>query len=160
MVTDSSCASTGEAEAGSHLSKNVLRTSRGRKLEGSAIRKGRLWKGSVQFTSVPIDLNSGASFLHHFLIRRPFPAHAGHCGGPQRALRQPRPLHLSPLHCPRVTELTRGLRLPAYSARTPPPCDALISGKPSPPSALPAFRKPSWVLEIPASSAAIWLRLP
>lgn len=105
-----------------------------------------------------MDLHSGAPFLHHFLIRRPFPAHAGHCGGPYRALQQPRPLHLSPLHCPRVTEETRGLRLPAYGARTPPQCDALISGKPSPPSVLPAFRKPSWVLEIPASSAAIWPR--
>lgn len=47
-----------------------------------------------------MDLNSGAPFVRHFLIRRPFPAHAGHCGGPHRALLQLRPLHLSPLHCP------------------------------------------------------------
>lgn len=105
-----------------------------------------------------MDLNNGAPILHHFLIRRPFPAHAGHCGGSHRALQQPRPLHLSPLHCPRVTESSRGLHLPAYSARTPPPCDELISGKRSSPPARPALWKPSWVLEIPASSAAIWFR--
>lgn len=39
--------------------------------------------------------------------------------GPHRGLPQPRPLHLSPLCYPRVTEATRGLRLPACVARTP-----------------------------------------
>lgn len=106
-----------------------------------------------------MDLNGGAPFLHHFLIRRSFPAHAGHCGGPHRAPQQLRLLHLSPLHCPRVTKLSCGLRLPAYSARTPPPREALISGKPSPSPVHLAFSKPCWVLEIPASLAAIWPRL-
>lgn len=38
--------------------------------------------------------------------------------GPYRGLPQPRPLHLSPPCCPRATEATRGLRLPAFVARS------------------------------------------
>lgn len=48
--------------------------------------------------------------------------------GPHRGLLQPRPLHLSPPCCARVTEATRGLRLPAH----PCPCGPLTSGKLSP----------------------------
>lgn len=48
--------------------------------------------------------------------------------GPHRGLLQPRPLHLSPPCCARVTDATRGLRLPAH----PCPCAPLTSGKLSP----------------------------
>lgn len=89
-----------------------------------------------------MDLNSGAPFVRHFLIRRPFPrARRALWGG--LTARSYNPAHFT-FHLytvPRVKELTRGLRLPAYSACTPPPDVALISGKPSPPFIRPAFRK-------------------
>lgn len=77
-----------------------------------------------------MDLNNGAPFLHHFLIRRLFPrARRTLRGVVPRAPAAPPTSPLTPYTVPRVTESSHGLHLPASSARTPPPCDALISGK-------------------------------
>lgn len=73
--------------------------------------------------------------------------------GLNRALPQPRPLHPSSPRSPRAAEATRGLRLPAYVARTRPICpvDCWETESEAFP---PAFTARCSVLEVPASSAA------
>lgn len=103
-------------------------------------------------------LNDGAPFLHHFLIRRPFPAHAGHCGGVAR--RAPAAPPTSPL------TLTLSPRDGGFTRTTSPGIQRAHSTsmwridfwETESPPVPPAFWKTSCVLEIPASAAAIWFR--
>lgn len=83
--------------------------------------------------------------------------------GLHRGPPRPRPLHLSPPCCPRVTAATRGLRLPACVARSPCPGAPLAVGKPSPePSHQPSRRRARYLKSRQArrrfSSAPLLLR--
>lgn len=68
-------------------------------------------------TTIPLRL-SASMLLRSLPAPQLFPRAQG-IVGLHRGLPRPRLLHLSPPCCPRVTEATRGLRLPACVARTP-----------------------------------------